>query len=112
MNLVKGWFSNTLNERTRKVLRLEKADLIMIDCDIYSASKEALKFSLPLIKDQAIVIFDDWGTEDGLRIGQKEAFEATLGKSSHFDQTPMLPTGKDPGLFMSGRKANPDGYKK
>lgn len=79
VSLVKGWFSDTLNEETRKRYSISQARLIMIDCDIYSSSKEALEFCLPHITDTAAIIFDDWGwMEKKGQVGQKEAFEELL----------------------------------
>lgn len=77
--LVKGWFSDTLNEETRTRYSIGRARLITIDCDIYSSSKQALEFCLPHITDTAAIIFDDWGwTERKGQVGQKEAFEELL----------------------------------
>ena len=51
----------------------------MIDCDIYSATKEALDFCKPLIKDQCIIIFDDWNSQDNSNVnGERKAFEEFL----------------------------------
>jgi hypothetical protein len=79
VTLIKGWFAETLTPRTVRTLNLRKASLIMIDCDIYSASKEALWFSEPLIDDRAVVLFDDWGWRAKYdQIGQREAFDEFL----------------------------------
>jgi len=90
VTLVKGWFSDTLNEQTRSTLKLGKASLIMVDCDIYSASCEALRFSAPHIKDRAVVIFDDWGwrEQEGER-GQKEAFAEFLTEHPDLRAEPL-----------------------
>lgn len=77
--LVRGWFDDTLTPATRSSLGLDRVDLVMVDCDIYSASRKALEFALPLVLDRAIVVFDDWGwREDAGERGQKEAFEEAL----------------------------------
>jgi O-methyltransferase len=81
VTLVKGWFDDTLTPATRTRLGLDRVDLIMIDCDIYSASKTALQFALPLVGDRAIVVFDDWGwREDVGERGQREAFQEALAE--------------------------------
>lgn len=79
VTLVEGWFKDTLTQKSRDRYGIEAASLIMIDCDIYSASREALWFCEPLIRSEAVIFFDDWGSrsEKG-RIGQKEAFEEFL----------------------------------
>lgn len=85
VELVKGWFVDTLTPETTNRLNLRKASLIMIDCDIYSASKEALWYCAPLIEDRAVIIFDDWGWRTGEgEIGQREAFEEFLEAFPYF----------------------------
>jgi O-methyltransferase len=81
VTLIKGWFKDTLTAETRDRLGIVKASLIMIDCDIYSASRDALLFSGPMIRDEAVIFFDDWGGRaDRGKIGQKEAFEEFLAE--------------------------------
>lgn len=76
VELVKGWFEQTLTDEKRAGLAATKTSIIMVDCDIYSASKLALEFCAPLIDKHALLIFDDWGwTESTGEIGQKEAFQ-------------------------------------
>jgi O-methyltransferase len=77
LRLVKGWFSDTLNEDLVRNQLIEKASVVMIDCDLYTAAREALQFCRPLIKDETIFIFDDWHAYglDGRGMGEKRAFE-------------------------------------
>ena len=42
VTLVKGWFKDTLTEETRRDHTIEKASLIMVDCDIYSSCRRML----------------------------------------------------------------------
>ncbi len=78
--LVVGWFADTLTEQTRSTLDLGSAPLIMIDCDIYSASAEALAFCVPHLSGPTVIVFDDWHScglaERGL--GQSKAWAETL----------------------------------
>lgn len=92
VNLVKGWFKDTLTEEPRRNYSLDKASLIMIDCDIYSASKDALVFCEPHIHKHAVIFFDDWGwREEAGEKGQKEAFAEFLAQHRHLKAEP-LPT--------------------
>jgi hypothetical protein len=79
VTLVEGWFSQTCTEETKVRLALQKASIIMVDCDLYSASRDVLRYVEPLIRDHAIVICDDWGsrTSDEQR-SQGDAFEEFL----------------------------------
>jgi O-methyltransferase len=90
VTLVKGWFRDTLTEETRKTLAIGKASVILIDCDIYSASKEALRFSEPHIGRYAVVLFDDWGSRERKgEIGQKEVFEEFLAENRDISAEPL-----------------------
>lgn len=90
VDLVKGWFSQTLTAETRKRFGLTHASLIMIDCDIYSASVEALDFCLPYIGKQAVIMFDDWGEAERMgKIGQKEAFAEFLNANPSLHATEL-----------------------
>jgi O-methyltransferase len=78
--LVPGWFDETLVPGLAHQLGIEKAGIIMIDCDIYSAALSALAFCAPLIRDRAVVFFDDWNT-GGLAakgLGERRAFAEFL----------------------------------
>ena len=90
VHLVQGWFKDTLNDRTRDRLSISRASLIMVDCDIYSASKEALDFCAPLIGNYAVVMFDDWGwREIENEAGQKEAFAEFLREHPALSARPL-----------------------
>jgi hypothetical protein len=54
-------FRDTLTEQIRKDLAIAEASLIMIDCDVYSASKDALTFYEPHIRKHAIILLNGWG---------------------------------------------------
>ncbi len=75
--LVKGFFSDTLNPELRQQHSLEKASMIMIDADLYTSSRDALNFCEPLIRDTAAIFFDDWNSTDESG-GEKRAFRELL----------------------------------
>jgi O-methyltransferase len=90
LQLVEGWFKDTLKDATARKLALRKASLIMIDCDIYSASKQALRFSERFIVDTAMIIFDDWGSRaDHGKVGQREAFAEFLAEFPDISAEPF-----------------------
>lgn len=89
-NLVKGWYKDSLTPETKARLRLSKTSLAMIDCDLYTASRDALRFCAPLLADKAVIFFDDWGWRADLgEIGQKEAFEEFLTEFPDFSAEPL-----------------------
>jgi hypothetical protein len=88
--LVKGRFEETLNASLAQRHKIERAGVVMIDCDLYTAAREALDFCRPLIKDETIIVFDDWNSY-GLAakgMGEKRAFDefvqATPSLSSRY----------------------------
>lgn len=107
VRLVKGWFSDTLTDEAAAELGIEKASLIMVDCDIYSASKEALTFCAPLIKDKAVVFFDDWGSrfKKGA-IGQNEAFSEFMADNPDLEAEPLPAYSTDARMFLIHRSAD------
>ena len=76
VRLVKGWFDRTLTDDTRAEHGIERAGVIMLDCDLYSSSRAALDFSAPAIGQAAVLVCDDWrhSGEDG----QQRAFREFL----------------------------------
>lgn len=83
VSLIKGFFSETLTDDFKVQHAITKASIIMIDCDMYLSTKEALSFCEPLIYDQAFIFFDDWNCtgDDG---GEKKAFYEFLKQNTQF----------------------------
>jgi O-methyltransferase len=105
--LVPGWFSETLNENTRQTHSIAKASVIMIDCDLYSSTREALRFSMPLIADEALVLFDEWTISrmPDKTLGEKRAFHEFLEEHSNFTAVPYGQYAKRSQAFMVTRTA-------
>jgi len=86
INWIKGWYENTLNDKTMKKYKLKKVGIVFIDCDTYSSSKAVLEFIRPLIKEEAILCFDDWKLNDldikGM--GEYKSFNEFLEKYPNF----------------------------
>lgn len=90
VTLIKGWFDDTLTPETRTTYGMQKASVIMVDCDTYDASKKAIEFSVPMIEKEAVIIFDDWGSASEMNtIGQKEAFDEMLEQNPDLSAEPL-----------------------
>jgi predicted O-methyltransferase YrrM len=111
--LVKGWFDEILTDRFKAKHELKKAGLIMIDCDIYSSAKEALRFCAPLIKDEAVVVFDDWGSGNLAErdLGEKRAFDEFLRDNPDLmaERLPDLRYTEASEVFLVKRTRHEDG---
>jgi O-methyltransferase len=104
VTLVKGFFRDTLTEETRARLGLRKASLIMVDCDIYSAARECLRFCEPLIADRAVLFFDDWGNDPE---GERRAFREFLAAFPDLSAEPLrayIPAAR---VFLLTRRTRP-----
>jgi O-methyltransferase len=89
--IIKGWFDETLTADLPRREAIEKASVIMLDCDLYSSTKTALEFCGPLIRDEAVLFFDDWwpdslGAQD---MGEKRAFDEFLSVNADLDVTEL-----------------------
>jgi O-methyltransferase len=104
VHLIKGWFQDTLTEQTRAEYGIDKASLIMVDCDIYSASKEALAFCEPHIHNCTAIVFDDWGwRENRGERGQKEAFQEFLKANPTLSAEPLPSYRQEARVFLVSR---------
>lgn len=88
VHLEKGWFSDTLTPQFLDKHSIKKASVIMVDCDIYLSAKQCLEFSAQLIKDHAILFFDDWFAFEGQlaqkNMGEKRAFDEFMADHPEF----------------------------
>lgn len=103
VTLTKGWFKDTCTPETRARLKLNKASLIMVDCDIETASLDVLRFSAPHIKERAVVLLDDWDSD--ARGGQRRAFEQFMKENRNLKAEPMPSYTKAARVFMLIRMA-------
>lgn len=79
--LIQKWFSD-LTPEVRGAHDMTKAGVIMVDCDIYSSTLEALDWCEPLIGRRCVVVFDDWNSFDlaNKGLGEAKAFQEFLEK--------------------------------
>jgi hypothetical protein len=110
VTLIPGWFSDTCTEETARRLGITKASIIMVDCDIYSSTKEALAFCGSLIKDHALVLFDDWhsGQLAAKNMGERRAFEEWVLSRGCFRYEPFGSYNRKSEVFIVSRVGAPD----
>ena len=78
VTLIKGFYNESLTDAVIKQHAIEKASVIMVDCDLYRSAVDCLAFSDRLIQDEAIVCFDDWHGLAERNMGEKRAFDEFL----------------------------------
>jgi O-methyltransferase len=78
--LTKGWYCDTLKPQLIQQYQIQKASVIMVDCDLYSSTCDVLRFCQPLIQGPTIIFFDDWDTNQLAQknLGEKRAFDEFL----------------------------------
>lgn len=96
IELVPGWYDDTLTPETAEKLGLRRASVVMIDCDNYSSAKRALIFCEPLIQEEAILFFDDWNTRElaDKNLGEKRAFDELLAAHPDLQASPPSLTAR------------------
>jgi len=101
VKLIKGWFSDTLTKAVVERYGIEKAAIVMVDCDNYASAAEALHFVAPLISDQAVILFDDWRAWglDTRNLGEKRAFSKFLAAHPDFETRDMGRYSDDSQVF-------------
>ncbi len=63
-SLIKGYFETTLSEKTRSQYGMNKASVVLMDCDLYESASVALDFLKGMFVDGTILIMDDWNAFD------------------------------------------------
>ena len=58
--LVEGYFDDSLTSDVKKNLKIEKAALVMVDCDLYQSTVPVLSFLADVMQDGTVILFDDW----------------------------------------------------
>ena len=87
---VKGFYSDSLTEDLRAGHDFKKAAVVLLDCDYYSSTVDALNWLLPYLENQTIMLFDDWYSYgDGNELGQQKALKEFLEQHTEFSVEPL-----------------------
>ena len=60
MRIIKGFYEDTIKNKTTQDLNIDKARVVMIDCDLKESARLALEFTKPAIQEGTIILFDDY----------------------------------------------------
>jgi len=84
LEFVEGWYDKTLNEHTRKRLRIKKAAVIWVDCDLYESTVPVLDFVTDYVQTGTIICFDDFYCFRGdPNRGESRAFNEWLARNKN-----------------------------
>jgi len=105
VEIVSGWFNETLNEETLRKYRLKHAAIVHIDSDLYESAKLALTFLKPLLVDGTIIIFDNWYNFKGNpNLGEQRAFKEWLDENPNWIATQYQKEGVWRNSFILNKK--------
>ena len=63
--IVPGFYEASLTAEHKRSTKLTSAAVIHIDCDLYTSTREVLRFVENLIGPGSVIVFDDWYTFGG-----------------------------------------------
>lgn len=88
VQLIPGWYNESLNRQTKEQLPLKTAAVIWVDCDLYESTVPVLDFITDYVQDGTVLIFDDWfcfrGAPDR---GERKAFSEWLERNPDLTAT-------------------------
>ena len=85
VKLVEGFYEDSLTDELHSQHQFKPASVVLLDCDYYSSTVEALAWIERYLADGTILLFDDWfsyGDDD--QLGQPKAFEEFLQQHANF----------------------------
>lgn len=101
VQVIPGWFKNTLTDQGKKNLTSKKAAFIVVDCDLYESTKEVLRFCTPLLQTGTLLYFDDWFSIKGsLEMGEARACNEWLKENPHIQLVEYRKCGITGVLFL------------
>ena len=91
VTVIKGWYSDTLNEATRTRLNASGAKVVNIDCDLYESAIAALRFVTPYVQSGTVILFDDYYCFKGdPELGERRAVREWLEENPHIRLTDWI----------------------
>ena len=75
LRIIKGFYKETIKNKTTIDLKIDKSRVVMIDCDLKESAQLALEFIKPSIQMGSIILFDDYNYFKGnIDKGEYSAF--------------------------------------
>lgn len=105
VKLVKGFYDQVLTDELADQLGLDAASVVMIDCDLYTSTRDALAFCEPRLTDDSVIFFDDWESTGDDR-GEKLAFREFLEAHPQFEIEELPGYHEKARIFRLRRRAN------
>jgi hypothetical protein len=101
--LIEGFFNESLTEDLKKAHPFKHVSVALIDCDLYSSTKDVLTWLGSLMTEGSILLFDDWYSLDDADAGQQKAFREFLETNLQFRAEPFIKFSTDGTSFIMHR---------
>lgn len=88
VRLVEGFYEDVLPALAREKRRFLPASVVLIDCDMYSSTKQVLEFLPAILQPGTILLFDDWLLTDA-ECGQRKAYAEWVAGRPGFKVEPF-----------------------
>lgn len=99
--LIEGFFSDSLNDQTKKQYQLRNCSICVVDCDLYEAARDTLNFVGPLLSNKSFLIFDDWNCNKAdSEKGERKAFAEFLENNPNIKSEPYGQFGYNCQVFF------------
>jgi len=88
VELIEGFFNDTLPDFLARQHETNSISLIHIDCDLYSSTKDVLTACGPFVKTGTVIVFDEYLNYPGWEQNEFRAFQehvSTIGASYRYE---------------------------
>jgi len=83
--LVKGFYEDSLTPELKEAHPFKPASVVLLDCDFYSSTVEALAWIDSYLQDGTVLLFDDWFSYgESEELGQQKAMSEFLDKHPNY----------------------------
>lgn len=106
LELVKGYYCDTLTDELKRNYAGRKAAVAYIDCDLYSSTVDVLNFLEDFLQVGTIVVFDDWNCFFGdPNKGERLAFREFCERRPDILFEPFVQNGEQMSFICLGTEA-------
>ena len=107
VTLVAGWYQDLAGDEVDRT-EAATASIIHVDCDLYSSTRDALRFATDFLDDGTVVIFDDWNHYRGHpERGERRAFREWSEKLDGWSFDPFRTEGPFRQSFIASKLDEP-----
>ncbi|WP_454287073.1 class I SAM-dependent methyltransferase [Rhizobium arsenicireducens] len=111
VELVKGWFDQTLPRFTSERLNGKKTNFLHIDCDLYSSTKTIFDTLIEHIADDCVIVFDEYFNYPGWQDHEVKAFKEFIEMTGYsYEYIGCVPTHQQLAIRLTGKRQSMKGY--